>query len=371
MGSNHTFSANTQPGTIGVQYVPGSFPSNQTFSANGTFNIPFTTQYYLTTSVAPAGGGTILPASEWVNAGTGVVVTATPNTGYTFAGFSGALTGTTNPQTITMNAPESVTANFSTDVLVQSDAVWRLGGRGSIHRQRSSDSPGRLRMDRDQQCHVSLVSITSGSSGSGNGTMNYNVLNNPNSGSRTGSLTIAGVSFPLTQAGQGCQVGFTPSSASVGSSGITGSTVNVGISGADCQWTATSSVPSPSWVTINSGGSGTGNGTINYSVSGNPSSISRGGAINVNVSTISTQAAFNINEAGTMCSYALTQSSQSFSSNGGSGSASVVSPGGCTWTATSNSLPWLTIASGSRGTGDGTVNYAVQATRPPWRAAGR
>lgn len=45
--------------------------------------------------------------------GTDVTLTATPNTGYQFNGWSGDATGTTNPLTITMDADKSVTAIFS------------------------------------------------------------------------------------------------------------------------------------------------------------------------------------------------------------------------------------------------------------------
>ena len=114
-GSNHTFNASTQSGGTGTQLVPvGAFPVNQSFSNTSsaqTFNVNFTTQYYLTTSAST--GGTISPPSGWYNSGSGVSVSATPGSGYNFAGFSGALTGTTTPQTVTMSAPESVTANFT------------------------------------------------------------------------------------------------------------------------------------------------------------------------------------------------------------------------------------------------------------------
>src|SRR5262249_23029953 len=42
-----------------------------------------------------------------------VSVGATANSGFQFSGFSGALSGTTTPQNMTMNAPAAVTANFS------------------------------------------------------------------------------------------------------------------------------------------------------------------------------------------------------------------------------------------------------------------
>ncbi len=60
------------------------------------------------------------------------------------------------------------------------------------------------------------------------------------------------------------------------------------------------------------------------------------------------------------CSYALTSAGQAFDANGGSGSVGVVAPGGCSWTA-SSSAAWLTITSGSAGSGNGTVFFSVAA----------
>jgi uncharacterized repeat protein (TIGR02543 family) len=72
------------------------------------------TQYKLTTAVSPAGGGTIarLPAATWYDPGTPVQLTAIPNSGYVFDHWSGDLSGTDNPATITMDSDKTVTANF-------------------------------------------------------------------------------------------------------------------------------------------------------------------------------------------------------------------------------------------------------------------
>lgn len=70
--------------------------------------------WQLTMVVSPAGGGTTSPAAG-VNTyadGTVVPITATPAAGYRFVNWSGAVTGSTNPTTVTMNAAKSVTANF-------------------------------------------------------------------------------------------------------------------------------------------------------------------------------------------------------------------------------------------------------------------
>ena len=78
--------------------------------------------------------------------------------------------------------------------------------------------------------------------------------------------------------------------------------------------------------------------------------------------------AYNFNEPGawttttTTCSgtYSLSPTSQTFASTGGTGSVSVTSSSGCSWTATSN-VSWITITSGSSGTGNGTVAFTVAA----------
>lgn len=49
--------------------------------------------------------------------------------------------------------------------------------------------------------NATFITITSGASGTGNGTVNYSVASNPTSTSRTGTMTIAGQTFTVTQAG--------------------------------------------------------------------------------------------------------------------------------------------------------------------------
>jgi Zn-dependent metalloprotease len=49
--------------------------------------------------------------------------------------------------------------------------------------------------------NATFITITAGSSGSGNGTVNYSVAANSGTGSRTGTMTIAGQTFTVTQAG--------------------------------------------------------------------------------------------------------------------------------------------------------------------------
>jgi hypothetical protein len=117
VGSNHTIAAATQSPATGTQYVwlswsdAGAASHTVTVPATATnYTANFQTQYLLTTQAGT--GGTITPATGYVNANTVIPVTASANTGYLFNGFSGALSGTTNPQSMTMSGPLSVTASF-------------------------------------------------------------------------------------------------------------------------------------------------------------------------------------------------------------------------------------------------------------------
>ena len=108
------------------------------------------------------------------------------------------------------------------------------------------------------------ISITGGASGSGNGTVTYSVTANPTITARNVTMTIAGQSFDVTQAGQPCTYTLTPAGASVVATASTGSVAVAALGG--CAWTATSSA---AWVTITSGASGSGNATVGYSVAAN------------------------------------------------------------------------------------------------------
>ena len=117
-GSTHTLGVATpSPGT-GVQYVFSSWSDGGLATHTVAPTVPttytayFQTQYQLTT--AAAAGGTITPAdgNYWYNAGLVANVTASPSSGYAFSGWWGACTGT-GACNVTMNAPASVTANFT------------------------------------------------------------------------------------------------------------------------------------------------------------------------------------------------------------------------------------------------------------------
>jgi uncharacterized repeat protein (TIGR02543 family) len=84
--------------------------SNGTAFSAGDFTVTAPPQYTLTVNIS--GSGSVNPAGGSYDAGAMVTLTATPASGYQFSGWSGDLTGSTNPATITMNANKNVTATF-------------------------------------------------------------------------------------------------------------------------------------------------------------------------------------------------------------------------------------------------------------------
>jgi len=119
-GETHTLAAPvTPPGSSGTEYQlenwSGGGAASHTITVPAysvTYTATYATEFYLTTIVSPSGAGTITPPN-WYGNQSQVPISASPVAGYLFAGFSGAPSGTLSPQTVTMNGPETVTANFT------------------------------------------------------------------------------------------------------------------------------------------------------------------------------------------------------------------------------------------------------------------
>ena len=85
-------------------------PQNST-----SYTASFNTLHRLTSSVTPEGSGRIIysQVGYYFPSGTPVGVSAVANDGYIFAGWSGDLTGETNPQAVIMSEPRTITAVFA------------------------------------------------------------------------------------------------------------------------------------------------------------------------------------------------------------------------------------------------------------------
>ncbi len=113
-GTNHQLGApSPQAGGAGVRYLySGTQQINVACGpVNQSSTLNFQTQYALT--IATDHGGTVSPnVAGWQNAGSGVTLTATPQTGYVFSGWEGDCTGAATCQLV-MTGPRSVKADFA------------------------------------------------------------------------------------------------------------------------------------------------------------------------------------------------------------------------------------------------------------------
>jgi len=82
------------------------------------------------------------PNKATYDPGTVVTLQATPDAGYKFVGWSGAVTGATNPATLTMNASKSVVANFEPLVPAYTLAIGYANGTVTKSPNKSTYSPG-------------------------------------------------------------------------------------------------------------------------------------------------------------------------------------------------------------------------------------
>ncbi|HTF37712.1 MAG TPA: BACON domain-containing carbohydrate-binding protein [Blastocatellia bacterium] len=112
------------------------------------------------------------------------------------------------------------------------------------------------------------VIITSAASATGSATITFEVKENMSDMPRTGTLTVAGQFFIVSQDGAAvaCSYSISPTSQSFKTPGAGGGTINVTATG-ECGWVATSRA---GWITITSGTHGVGSGTVNYTVAVNP-----------------------------------------------------------------------------------------------------
>jgi len=128
-------------------------------------------------------------------------------------------------------------------------------------------------------------------SGAGDGVVDYTVVANHAGVARSGQIIIEDATFTVEQeASDECSFSLSPMDASFGPSGGSG-TISVGTA-AGCEWTASADAP---WLAITSGASGSGPGTVGYTVSENSGGV-RSGTLTIAGSTV---AMYQLGPAGT------------------------------------------------------------------------
>lgn len=129
-------------GWIGTGSVPASGAGTTTgpfaITTPSTIDWQWDTQYMLTSAAGP--NGNVIASNGWYASGSMAMLDATPNGGYHFAGWTGAVPAANtndNPLWLTMDQARSVTANFAVDVgsinvtinpagAIAAGAQWRM-----------------------------------------------------------------------------------------------------------------------------------------------------------------------------------------------------------------------------------------------------
>lgn len=244
-------------------------------------------------------------------------------------------------RTVTVNQAQGCTIAIAPE----SSSVPASGGTGTVNVTAAAGCAWAAASNAD------WITVTQGASGSGNGVVQFSVAATTGSG-RSGTLTIAGRTFTVNQAG-GCPAVLNPPSTSVPAAGASRE-FEVQIA-AGCAWTAASNVP---WIAVSSGAAGTGNGPVRIEVAPNSASARTGTVTAAGQTFTVTQ------DSG--CAVALSASGQTLPSAGGTGTVGVSAAAGCAWTAVSDQT-WLTVSSGASGSGDGSVTFGVAANTGPER----
>jgi len=257
---------NGQRAKVGQEPAPCRFdiaPGSQVFGAGGGTGAAAITTASGCSWSAASGVSWVAITSGAIGNGSGTIsFQVAPNSG---AARSGSLILAAQTFTITQVAGVPPASACVYSITPTSQSLLAAGGAGVP-----------VAVGTDASCtwtvtsHAAWITITSGASGSGNGTVNFTVAANTGS-ARTGTLTIAGQTFTLTQ-GAACSYSISPTSESIVASGGAGAPVAVSTA-TGCAWTATSNA---AWITITSGASRSGNGTVNFTVAANTGSARTG-----------------------------------------------------------------------------------------------
>jgi hypothetical protein len=193
------------------------------------------------------------------------------------------------------------------------------------------------------------LTVEGSSTGTGNGSVTIRLSANTGA-ARTGSVSVADQTFTVTQAGGGateCSYSLDRSAQSATAASSASSVAVVTTAG--CSWTATTAA---TWLTITDGASGTGAGTVSFTIAAN-AGPARSATIQI------AGAVHTVNQA-SGCSVSIDPESATSPASGGAGAPIDVSAASdCTWTATTAET-WITVTAGAAGSGDGSVGYSVE-----------
>ena len=256
-------------------------------------------------------------------------------------------------RTETLTAPTS--NKCSLQVTADGAPFPAAGGSGSIHVSANRECQWAAKSD---STWITMVQPTDGQ---GDGTVRFSVAANGDPNTRNASLAVNDQRLDIAQAGTPCALSVSSSHESVDRAGGDVG-IDVRSSASSCAWSAASNV---SWIAITSGRDGHGNGTVTLHVEA-LTGPARSATISVAGQSVQIDQGTGI-VSGPGCTYAVATSTLQVDGSGGDQQIAVTAPAGCSWTAESRST-WITITSGSTGSGSGAVTLHVAASDGPERS---
>jgi hypothetical protein len=198
--------------------------------------------------------------------------------------------------------------------------------------------------------HVPWIAITTGSTGSGPGTVGFRVAASDGP-PRTGTMTVAGRTVTIVQ-GDGCSVSLDPMTVNVDASGGT-ATINVETA-SGCGWSVSTET---NWIALAGAANGTGRGQVRITASANIGPARTGSVVVAGHRVTVAQASG--------CTYEVSPPTQEVPASGGPASGAVTTSPDCGWRATS-AVDWITTATPG-GQGPGSVTFTVAPNDGPPR----
>jgi hypothetical protein len=322
-------------------------PASASFGAAGG-----TTSFAVTTSTGCA--WTAAASAAWVTVTSGASGSGSGTVAYSVAANAAAASRTGSisladqAHTVTQAGLSSCTVTLSRDDEVFSAA----GGSGTF------DVTAASNCDWTVRSNATWITVTDPAGGfaSGSRRVSYSVAANSNDAARTGTMTIGGQTFVVTQAGaKPCTYSVSPVEFSACFGGLHDVKVSV-TTDTGCGWTAS---PAVSWLTITSGTLGYGSGSVTINVGTNYEAPPRQGNIEVRWPTPTAGQNVRVSQSG--CFYTLLSPGLTVGPSGGDYWIQVVGYSDnnacegplqnlCTWTAVS-SASWVTFPGGGRGGG--------------------
>ena len=361
----------TGPGTVAYTVAANTSTSARTFSATVAGQVFSGSQAgaaACTYSISPAttnvtdaaASGTVTVTTQ-----TGCAWTATSTSSYlTFqngTGRTGSGTVTFNIAANTATTARTASSTVAGQTFTVSQAAATAACTYAINPASISVSDtvasGTITVTTQAGCAWAATSASSfltfqnGTGRTGTGTVTFSVAANTGTIARTGSGTVAGQSFTVSQSApsQACTYTINPVNANAPAAGTTGTITVTTQTG--CAWSATSAT---SFLTFTDGLGRSGSGTVNYVVAVNPNPFRTATA------TVAGKAFTLWQAAAPACTYSISPVSVTTTAAASTGSVTVTTQAGCAWNATSLNGA-LTFQNGTGRTGPGSVTYTAAA----------